>query len=122
MSTLVMDNPQEYRASMQQAALAFLERHQGEHLGEDQLLFTRAVNHLHSTLDVPKYLAENLVGLAYGDLRSQGQRMRLDVETSSQTTAMITDPASGMTYALPVALIVKHLIDTPARRRLRAVS
>lgn len=113
---------QEYRITMQAAAQAFIERHQGEHLGDDQLLFTRAVNHLHNTLDVPQYMAENLVGLAYGELRSQGQRLQLDVGSSNHHTAMLTDPASGMTFAVPVALIVQHLIETPARRRLRAVS
>ena len=117
-----VENPQEYRDTMQAAALAFLERHQGEHLGADQLLFSRAVNHLHNTLDVPQYLAENLVGMAYGQIRSQGQRLQLDMAASSAHTAMITDPASGLTYAVPVALIAHHLIQNPARRRLQAVS
>lgn len=117
-----IENPQEYRDTMQAAALAFLQRHQGEHLGDSQLLFTRAVNHLHTTLDVPQYLAENLVGMAYGQIRSQGQRLELDISASSSHTAMITDPASGMTFAVPVALIAQHLIQNPARRRLRAVS
>lgn len=112
----------EYRESMQAAALAFLQRHQAEHLGDGQLLFSRAVNHLQHALDVPLYMAENLVGLAYGELRSQGQRLQLDVACSSSHTAMITDPGSGMTFAVPVALIVRHLIESPSRRRLRAVS
>lgn len=34
---------------------------------------------------------------------------------------MITDPASGLTFAVPVALIVRHLIANPARRTLRQV-
>ncbi|MBS7660528.1 hypothetical protein I0D00_01000 [Pseudomonas lalucatii] len=112
----------EYRDSMQAAAMAFLQRHQGEYLGNEQLLFTRAVSHLQHALDVPLYMAENLVGLAYGELRSQGLRLQLDVASSSSHTAMITDPGSGMTFAVPVALIVQHLIESPARRRLRAVS
>lgn len=112
----------EYRDSMQAAALAFLQRHQAEYLGNEQLLFNRAVNHLQHALDVPLYMAENLVGLAYGELRSQGQRLQLDVSNSSNHTAMITDTNSGMTFAVPVALIVQHLIESPTRRRLRAVS
>lgn len=112
---------QDYRAAMQAAAYAFLERHQAEHLADEQTLFTRAVQHLQHALDVPQYMAENLVALAYGQLRSAGQRMQLDVATSSAATAMITDPASGLTFAVPVALIVRHLIETPARRTLRPV-
>lgn len=112
---------QDYRETMQAAALAFLERHQGEHLGDEQLLFTRAVSFLNNQLSVPQCTAENLVGAAYGQLRSQGQRLQLDVAASSEHTAMITDPASGMTYPVPVALIAQYLIQNPARRRLRAV-
>lgn len=110
----------DYRTSMQAAALAFLERHQGEHLGDDQLLFDRAVRQLLS-MGATQSTAENLVGQAYGALRSQGERLHLDVSTSTAHLAMITDPASGMTYPVPVALIVRHLINSPARRRLRAV-
>lgn len=113
---------QDYREAMQEAARAFLQRHQAEHLGDEQVLFTRAVNHLHLALEVPQYLAENLVGLAYGALRSEGQRLRLDVAASSACTAVLTDPGSGLTFTVPVAVISRHLIDTPARRTLRAVS
>lgn len=112
---------QDYREAMQDAARAFLQRHQGEHLGDEQVLFSRAVNHLHLALEVPQYLAENLVGLAYGALRSEGQRLRLDVAASSACTVVLTDPRSGLTFTVPVAVIARHLIDTPARRTLRAV-
>ncbi|MDH0373912.1 hypothetical protein N7402_00760 [Pseudomonas aeruginosa] len=122
MNTANLQQPaQDYRAAMQAAAYAFLERHQAEHLADEQTLFCRAVQHLQHVLDVPQYMAENLVALAYGELRSAGQRMQLDVATSSAATAMITDPASGLTFAVPVALIVRHLIATPARRTLRPV-
>jgi hypothetical protein len=122
MNTANLQQPaQDYRAAMQAAAYAFLERHQAEHLADEQTLFSRAVQHLQHVLDVPQYMAENLVALAYGELRSAGQRMQLDVATSSAATAMITDPASGLTFAVPVALIVRHLIATPARRTLRPV-
>jgi hypothetical protein len=107
---------------MQAAAYAYLERHQAEHLADEQTLFTRAVQHLQLVLDVPQYLAENLVDMAYGELRSADCRLYLDISTSTGRTAIITDPASGLTFAVPVALIVKHLIETPARRTLRQVS
>lgn len=122
MNTATLQQPaQDYRAAMQAAAYAFLERHQAEHLADEQTLFSRAVQHLQHVLDVPQYMAENLVALAYGELRSAGQRMQLDVATSSAATAMITDPGSGLTFAVPVSLIVRHLIATPARRTLRPV-
>lgn len=112
---------QDYRAAMQAAAFAYLELHQAEHLADEQSLFSRAVQHLHLELDVPKALAENLVAKAYGELRSADCRMHLDISTSTGHTAIITDPASGLTFAVPVALIVRHLIANPARRTLRQV-
>ena len=66
-------NPEvEYRAAMQTAALGYMQRHQAEHLGNDQQLFTRTVIYLQSTLEVPIHLAEKLTGLAYGELRTCG--------------------------------------------------
>lgn len=112
---------QDYRSAMQAAAYAFLERHQAEHLADEQSLFSRAVQHLQQALGVPKALAENFVAKAYGELRSADCRMHLDISTSTGHTAVITDPDSGMTFAIPVALIVTHLIKTPNRRTLRAV-
>jgi hypothetical protein len=113
-------NP-DYRESLQAAALAYLQRHQGEHLGSDQLLFSRAVNHLTHSLDAAQALAENAVGAAYGELRSAGERLYLDVSTSSGHTAVITDPDSGLTYAVPVAAIVARLLRHPKRRHLHPV-
>ena len=112
---------QDYRSAMQAAAYAFLERHQAEHLADEQTLFTRAVQHLQLVLDVPQYLAENLVAKAYGELRAADCRMHLDISTITCHTAVITDPDSGLTFAVPVALIVRHLIANPARRTLRQV-
>lgn len=43
---------QEYQDMLKAAALVFLERHQCEHLSDDQQLFDRAVHHLVSDFDV----------------------------------------------------------------------
>ncbi len=112
----------DYQADMQAAALRFMQRHQAEHLGEGQLLFTRALGYLTTSLGVSQALAEKLVTRAWGELTSANQPYRLDLEHSSEHTVAIVDPASGMTLAVPVALIAQHLIDTPKRRRLTAVS
>lgn len=105
-------NPEhEYRAAMQSAALFYMQRHQAEHLGNDQQLFNRTVMHLQATLEVPVYLAETLTGLAYAELHSGGGQPHLDLKSSSASVAMLTDPASGKCFAIPVALIFKHLVD-----------
>lgn len=113
---------QEYQAAMQAAGLSFLQRHQGEHLGNDQLLFCRAVQHLVGSLEVPLHMAEKLISRAYGELKSNNDRHRLDVDASDGAIAVITDPASGMTWAVPVSLIYQRIINAPENRRLRLVT
>lgn len=118
MNNLISEqNPErEYRAAMQDAALCYMQRHQAEHLGNDQQLFTRTVAHLQATLEVPVFLAENLTGLAYGQLRSSAGQRRLDLKSSSESVAVISDPASGKSFAIPVALIFQHLVDPSGLR------
>ncbi|WP_019411226.1 hypothetical protein [Pseudomonas psychrophila] len=113
---------QEYQVSMQLAALHFLQRHQAEYLGNDQLLFCRAVRHLSGVLDVPVHMAEKLVTHAYGDLKCSNNRHLLDVGASSTTVAVVTDPSSGLTWAVPINLIYERIINATDTRRLRLVT
>jgi hypothetical protein len=101
-------------------AQAFLARHEGEGVIDDQVLFCRAVRHLQS-LDIPMHQAERLVSHAYGLLKSSNDRRRLDLAASSETVAVVTDPANGLTWAVPVGLIVKFVINSPTNRKLRLV-
>ncbi|WP_311968568.1 hypothetical protein [Pseudomonas baltica] len=106
---------------MQQAALTFMHRHQSEHLGDDQQLFTRAVTHLQAFHEVPVYLAETLASLAYSELRVAGTQRHLDISSSSSSVAILSDPASGKSFAVPVAMIFQVLIDPPDIRPNRPV-
>ena len=101
-------------------AQAYLVRHEGDGLIDDQVLFYRAVRHLERA-HVPMHLAERLVSHAYGRLKSINDRRRLDISASSDTVAVVTDPANGMTWAVPVGLIVKYVINSPTNRKLRLV-
>ena len=101
-------------------AQAFLARHESDGLIDDQVLFCRAVKHLEG-IDVPMHLAEKLVSHAYGILKSSNDRRRLDLAASSETVAVVTDPANGLTWAVPVGLIVKFIINLPSSRKLRLV-
>ena len=122
MNTATHTEHQEYETSMQLAALFFLQRHQSEHLGNDQLLFSRAVQHLTGSLEVPLHMAEKLVTRAYGELKYSINRHQLDVEASSTTVAVVTDPSSGLTWAVPVNLIYERIINVAGNRRLRLVT
>jgi hypothetical protein len=101
-------------------AQAFLARHENDGSIDDQVLFCRAVKHLEG-IDVPMHLAEKLVSHAYGKLKSSNDRRRLDIAASSETVAVVNDPANGLTWAVPVGLIVKYIINSPINRKLRLV-
>lgn len=111
MMTTAQNPEREYRSAMQSAALCYMQRHQAEHLENDQQLFNRTVTYLQTTLEVPVYLAETLTGLAYGELHAVSGQRHLDLKGSSASVAVLTDPANGRSFAIPVALIFKHLVD-----------
>lgn len=113
--------PADYRTAMEQAALAFIRRHHAQHLSHDQVLFSRTVSYLRHDYGVEAELACLLVGRAYGAFRSADERRYLDVANSSETVAVLTDPANGLTHLVPVATLFRLLIDAPERRHLTAV-
>lgn len=115
----VDENP-EFNEDLLAMAQAFLVRHESDGLLDDQVLFCRAVKHLQS-VDVPMHVAERLVSHAYGALKSSHDRRRLDIAASSETVAVVTDPLNGLTWAVPVGLIVKYVINSPSNRKLRLV-
>lgn len=100
---------QEYRASMQQAARAFLQRHQAEHLTDDGQLFARGVHYLVHALDVPAFMADRLVHLAMTDLdRDRRPWVGVDYAAREGERIGLTDLRTGETVLIPL----RHL---PAR-------
>ena len=73
-------NPQingwDYQECVQNAALAFLKRHQAEHLGDLSALRNRAVIHLVENLDVAEPVATKLTDLAHTELLELARRQR----------------------------------------------
>jgi hypothetical protein len=113
------ENP-ELNEELLAIAQAFLARHESDGVSDDQVLFCRAVKHLQG-VGVPTPLAEKLISHAYGTLKSSNDRRRLDIAASTETVAVVTDPANGLTWAVPVGLIVKYIINSPTSRKLRLV-
>ncbi|MNJ16393.1 hypothetical protein D3C77_106540 [compost metagenome] len=101
------------------AALSFLERHQCEHLGNDQQLFDRAVQHLVADYNVLTRMAEKLVHLACSDMTAIRDRQRLDIVSSTSTHTVIIDPSTGHAWAIPVSLIYERIINAPDNGRYR---
>ncbi len=112
--------PQDYQDDMQAAALAYMQRHQAEHLGSSQALINRAAEHLECALGVARPLAEKLVMRAYGEVHGAEQPYRIDLDSTSAHTVALVDTRTGLTHALPAALIAQHLIATPRRKPLTA--
>ncbi|MNZ06731.1 hypothetical protein D3C78_234880 [compost metagenome] len=108
-----------YREILDAAAQGYLQRHQAQHLGNEQHLFNLAVAYLMACYGADKAMAENTVGRAVSELRSGGERRFLDVSACTCSTVVIVAPASCITHAVPVALICQLLLDTPDRQRLR---
>ncbi|PWE46160.1 hypothetical protein C9I50_00305 [Pseudomonas prosekii] len=117
-----MNNPpevKEYQDMLKAAALVFLERHQCEHLGDDQQLFQRAVQHLVADYEAVTQHAEKLVHLASSEMTAISDRQRLDVVSSTSTHTVIIDPATGNTWAIPVSLIYERILNAPDNGRFR---
>lgn len=114
--------PQDYQDDMQAAALGYMQRHQAEHLGASQALINRAADHLECALGVARPLAEKLVLRAYGELQNADAPYRVDLDATSPHTVALVDTRTGLTHAVPAALIAQHLIASPRRKRLTAVN
>lgn len=69
-------NTLDYKQCMQNAAMAFLKRHQAEHLGDLSALRNRAVIHLVENLDVAEPVATKLTDLAHSELLDLARRQR----------------------------------------------
>jgi len=106
-----------YRETLDAAALGYLQRHQAKHLGDEQHLFNLCVAYLMASHSADKSLAENTVARALSNLHGGTDRRFLDVSASNGNTAVIVEPASGITHSVPVALICQLLLDAPERQR-----
>ena len=101
---------QEYRSSMQLAALHFLQRHQAEHLTDDGKLYERGVSYLVNSLEVPAFMADRLVYLAMSELECL-KRPVIGIDYAAgqdETRVTLIDFLSGEAVLIPL----RHL---PAR-------
>jgi hypothetical protein len=99
---------QDYRNSMQQAAFAYLQRHDAQYLGDSDLLFDNCVRHLTFSLDVPAFLAQKLTHNAWTELRALRRS-----ETAARAVLVLTTPLSP--YALLIDARTHHRYCISAR-------
>ncbi|MGY2361510.1 hypothetical protein ACW9IO_03045 [Pseudomonas azotoformans] len=108
----------DYRSTIRAAALTFLERHQGEHLGDQGQFIERTVNHLVDSFQADKSLALRLTCEALGDLYEINVRQRINLKASESHSVVITDPVRGHTWSVSAHLIYEHLISTGRATRI----
>ncbi len=109
MNVSTVNDAQEYRASMQRAALTFLQRHQAEHLTDDGHLFERAVSYLVNGLEVPTFMADRLVHLAMSELECRKRTaIGISYGTEDATRVALRSLFTGESVLIPL----RHL---PAR-------
>lgn len=102
-ATTTAGDAQEYRSTMQQAAQAFLQRHQAEHLADDGHLFDRAVSYLVNALDVPSFMADRLVHLAMSELDSKPRPVPIGIDygTGDASRVALLHFSTGETVLIP---------------------
>lgn len=123
--TLTTERPaglEDFNATLLNASLAFLRRHQGQHLGSDDMLFARGVRYLMSGFNVAQHAAEKLVSQAYDNLKNLSEDQHLVLDSCSEKTLVVADPDTGLTWAIPVALIYERIIYAQDDHRLHLVT
>ncbi|MFV2945275.1 hypothetical protein [Pseudomonas japonica] len=87
MKVVLTENPAtDYRAAMQQAAVAFLLRHRGQHFTGDDLVLENCKRFLAQSLEVPANLVQRIAELAVSDFEGM---------TCRRLTLLGVYPASG---------------------------
>jgi hypothetical protein len=107
------EHAKEYRDSMQQAALGFLQRHQGEHLCDDGRLFDRASQYLVKTLDVPVFMAPRLVHLAMSELSTPKPVTVLGIDWAAgddHASIVLVDSRTGERAFIPRRILPSRFL------------
>lgn len=87
-ATALHSNPAtDYRAAMQQAAVAYLLRHRGEHLTGDDQVLENCARYLAQSLEVPQHLVPRIAELAVAEFEGL---------TTKRLTILGVYPGSGL--------------------------
>ncbi|MDD0998498.1 hypothetical protein M5G20_21880 [Pseudomonas sp. TNT2022 ID1044] len=103
----------DYRSSMQQAAFAYLQRHEAQYLVDSDLLYENCVRHLATSLEVPVFMAERLVHNAWTELQVINQRKWIGVDWGNSpgcTVVHLIDTRADLRYPVPARLLPQTLL------------
>lgn len=103
----------DYRSSMQRAAFAYLQRHEAQYLVDSDLLYDNCVRHMTISLEVPVFMAQQLVHNAWTELQVINQRKWIGVDwgTSPDCTVVhLIDTRVDLRYPVPARLLPQTLL------------
>jgi hypothetical protein len=103
----------DYRSSMQRAAFAYLQRHEAQYLVDSDLLYDNCVRHLTTSLEVPVFMAQQLVHNAWTELQVINQRKWIGVDWGTSPSCMVVhliDTRADLRYPVPARLLPQTLL------------
>ena len=112
----------DYQDFLKAVALRFILRHQCEHLGHEDTLWYRAMQHLVLSCDADAMLAGKAASLALVEASTVPNRQQMDLAKSSASHSLIVDPETGEAWAIPVALIYERIACGPDGSRFRVAN
>lgn len=104
----------DYRSSMQQAAFAYLQRHEAEHLVDSDLLFDRCIRHLTLALEVPVFMAPKLVQNAWTELQMIKKRRWIGIDWASgadSNRVHLVDVLADQRFPVPARFLPQKMLD-----------
>lgn len=104
----------DYRSSMQQAAFAYLQRHEAEHLVDSDLLFDRCIRHLTLALEVPVFMAPKLVHNAWTELQVIKKRRWIGIDWASgsdSSRVLLVDVLADKRFPMSARFLPQKLLD-----------
>lgn len=104
----------DYRSSMQRSAFAYLQRHQAQYLVDSDLLYDNCVRHMTTALEVPVFMAQQLVHNAWTELQVIARRKLIGVDWGHNpdcTVVHLIDLQADLRYPVSARMLPQTLLD-----------
>ena len=115
--TLTINPANDYRAAMQQAAVAYLYRQQGLHLSGDHQLLENCKQYLAQSCEVPEHLVQRIAELAVAEFESMTTKRvaRLGIHPSSTAfryLVWLLDTQTQQRFPVPARFLPARLLTS----------
>ncbi|MNL43158.1 hypothetical protein D3C87_1656600 [compost metagenome] len=115
--TLTINPTNDYRAAMQQAAVAYLYRQHGQHLSGDCQLIENCKRYLAQSLEVPEHLVQRIAELAVTEFESMTTKRvaRLGIYPASSAyryLVWLLDTQTQERYPVPARFLPARLLTS----------